>query len=233
MWAYIYQARNLLAMDESGMNDSYVRVAFCKQSAVTEVLTQTLCPTWDQTLIFDNVEIYDSVENIAKSPPSVVVEVFDKDTVGKDGFLGRCVMSPTVRLHGHETPEPQLQWFTIKRGDEEGGDILAACELFLDEDAELPFIPPMRGDLYTVRSGVRPKLERSAIEILCWGVRNMKKFELTSVTSPSIEFECAGGLVQSDVIKDIKKNPNFENPVLTRMIVVFTTTYLEWRNFVF
>lgn len=40
-------------------------------------------------------------------------------------------MSPTVRLHGHETPEPRLQWFKIKRGDEEGGDLLAACELFL------------------------------------------------------------------------------------------------------
>ena len=39
--------------------------------------------------------------------------------------------SPTVRLHGHETPEPRLQWFKIKRGDEEGGDLLAACELFL------------------------------------------------------------------------------------------------------
>ena len=48
----------------------------------------------------------------------------------------------------------------------------------------------------------------------------MKKFELTSVTSPSIEFECAGGVIQSDVIKDTKKNPNFEKPVLTRMIVV-------------
>ena len=48
----------------------------------------------------------------------------------------------------------------------------------------------------------------------------MKKFELTSVTSPSIEFECAGGLVQSEVIKDTRKNPNFDKPVLTRMIVV-------------
>lgn len=48
----------------------------------------------------------------------------------------------------------------------------------------------------------------------------MKKFELTSVASPSIEFECAGGVIQSDVIKDTKKNPNFEKPVLTRMIVV-------------
>ena len=65
------------------------------------------------------------------------------------------------------------------------------------------------------------------VQVLCWGVRNMKKFELTSVTSPSIEFECAGGLAQSEAIKDTKKNPNFENPVLTRMIVVITNTYFE------
>ena len=48
----------------------------------------------------------------------------------------------------------------------------------------------------------------------------MKKFQLTSVTSPSIEFECAGEKRHSDVIKDTKKNPNFEKPVLARMIVV-------------
>lgn len=156
---------------------------------------------------------------------------------GKDGFLGRCVISPMVRLEGHQTPEPRLQWHKIRRGEEEGGELLAACELFLvslscfmfyfyswhihyyslfvafnlypaaewvasntsllcifvfcplliscsnvkwynkgndclihvlylqDEGAELPFTPPMRGELYAVRSGVRPKLQRSAIEV--------------------------------------------------------------------
>lgn len=54
----------------------------------------------------------------------------------------------------------------------------------------------------------------------------MKKFELTSVTSPSIEFECTGEVVQSDVIKDTKKNPNFEKPVLTRMIVVIMFVFI-------
>ena len=34
-----------------------------------------------------------------------------------------------------------------------------------DEGAELPFTPPMRGELFAVRSGVRPKLQRSAIEV--------------------------------------------------------------------
>jgi len=57
----------------------------------------------------------------------------------------------------------------------------------------------------------------------------MKKFQLTSVTSPSIEFECAGEMVQSEVIKDTRKNPNFENPVLRRMIVV-TISFLFSHN---
>ena len=34
-----------------------------------------------------------------------------------------------------------------------------------DEGAELPFTPPMRGELFAVRSGMRPKLQRSAIEV--------------------------------------------------------------------
>ena len=44
-------------------------------------MTQTLSPTWDQTLIFDDIEIYEGVENVAKNPPRVVVELFDKDAV--------------------------------------------------------------------------------------------------------------------------------------------------------
>ena len=87
-------------------SDAYVRVAFCKQSAITEVLTQTLCPTWDQTLIFDDVEIYESVENVAKSPPSVVVEVFDKDAV---------VCLHTIKVKSNDTFEilNQKNWWSV------------------------------------------------------------------------------------------------------------------------
>ena len=60
---------------------------FCKQSAVTEVFTQTLCPTWDQTLIFDEIEIHECVENVAKNPPSVVVELFDRDSMVSVGVV--------------------------------------------------------------------------------------------------------------------------------------------------
>ena len=45
------------------------------------MLVQTLCPTWDQTLIFENVPIYGNVEEVRDNPPKVVLELFDKDAV--------------------------------------------------------------------------------------------------------------------------------------------------------
>ena len=78
--------------------DSYARVAFCKQSAVTAVLTQTLCPTWDQTLIFDEIEIYEGVENVVKNPPSAVVELFDRDSVVRFVFSFNNIFSLNIAL---------------------------------------------------------------------------------------------------------------------------------------
>ena len=49
-------------------------------------------------------------------------------------------------------------------------------------------------------------------QILCWGVRNMKKYQLANVSSPSIQFEVGGNIVNSTVIKNTAKNPNFDNP---------------------
>lgn len=220
LWVYVYQARDLVAKDETGMNDPYARVAFANQSQVTYTITQSPCPTWDQTLLFTSVEICEDPENVKRNPPSVVVELYDHDKgLGKDDFLGRCMLFPKVRLKGIEAPEPKLLWHKVKRGGQDGGEILAECELFLDEGAKLPHPPAMRGDIYPVRSKVRPVVQRTAVEVLCWGVRNMKKYQLVKVTSPSIEFECMGEVIPSTVIEDTKKTPNFAEPVLERRIL--------------
>jgi hypothetical protein len=79
---------------------------------------------------------------------------------------------------------------------------------------DLPFHPPKRGNLFLVPNGIRPVMQRTAIEVLCWGVRNMQKFQLASVTSPNVEFEVGGHMCSSPVIKNTKRNPNFENPLL-------------------
>lgn len=63
------------------ISDPYARIVFGTQSQVTETLTRTICPTWDQTLIFDNVQIYGSIDKVARNPPEVIIELFDKDPV--------------------------------------------------------------------------------------------------------------------------------------------------------
>jgi len=96
---------------------------------------------------------------------------------------------------------------------EEERERQSTSQLMNGED--LPFAPPKgKNDLYIVPTGIRPIMRRTAIEILCWGVRNMKKYQLLSITSPSVEFEIGDTVVQSPIIKNTKKNPNFSQALL-------------------
>ena len=62
---------------------------------MTEILTRTICPTWDQTLIFENVQIYGSIDKVANNPPEVIIELFDKDPVVSWLFGNKCNLSFT------------------------------------------------------------------------------------------------------------------------------------------
>lgn len=56
-------------------------MSFLHHSQTTETIQSTLNPTWDQTLIFENVELYGDPQAIAQNPPIVVMEIFDSDQV--------------------------------------------------------------------------------------------------------------------------------------------------------
>lgn len=60
--------------------DPYAIVSFLHQSQKTVVAKNTLNPTWDQTLIFYEIEIFGEPATIAEQPPSIVVELYDHDT---------------------------------------------------------------------------------------------------------------------------------------------------------
>ncbi|CAF3639300.1 unnamed protein product [Adineta steineri] len=216
---YIYQARNLLSMDYDSFSDPYAQIGFINQSQRTEIIQKTLCPTWDQTLIFSNVELYGEPDEIHHNPPNISIELFDKDEYGSPDFLGRVQCSPIVRLTPNETkPIIKLNWFEIKRGKDHAGELLAAFELFLlpENDTEksiLPY-PSKHGSLFMVPESIRPKLVRTGIEILCWGVRNMKTFMLSDIDCPQVVFEVGGQQIESTMIKNAKKTPNFDKPLL-------------------
>ncbi|XP_073716069.1 dysferlin isoform X3 [Misgurnus anguillicaudatus] len=231
---YLYQARDLLAMDKDSFSDPYAIVSFLHQSQKTVTVRNTLNPTWDQTLIFYEVEIFGDPCVTEKKPPNILVELYDQDTYGADEFMGRCVCQPSM------VSSPRLAWYPIQKGGKAAGEMLAAFELirrdkrdFLppshimdelvlpgfpsdiqqqwQEDSDLPYPPPQREpNVYMVPQGIKPVLQRTAIEILAWGLRNLKSFQLASVTSPSLQVECGGRVVQSCVIRNSKINPNFE-----------------------
>ncbi|KAJ8392183.1 hypothetical protein AAFF_G00077510 [Aldrovandia affinis] len=241
---YLYQARDLIAMDKDSFSDPYATVSFLHQSQKTVTVRNTLNPTWDQTLIFYEIEIFGDPQITERNPPSIVVELFDQDTYGADEFMGRCVCQPSL------VPSPRLAWYPIQKNGRFAGELLAAFELirrekpaihhipgqegdcqptthvldelvlpaFLSEDlqqwpadSDLPYPPPQREpNIYMVPQGIKPILQRTAIEILAWGLRNLKSYQLASVTSPSLQVECGGRMVQSCVIRNTKKKPNFD-----------------------
>ncbi|XP_030058885.1 myoferlin isoform X1 [Microcaecilia unicolor] len=220
---YLYQAKNLTALDKDSFSDPYAHVSFLHRSKTTEVIHATLNPTWDQTLIFNEIEIFGQPQAVAQDPPNVVIEIFDSDQVGKDEFLGRSVCPPMVKLNAGVDISPKLLWYPVINGSKACGDVLVAAELILsDKDgSNLPILPSQRAPmLYMVPQGIRPVVQRTAIEILAWGLRNMKNYQLAPVTSPSLIVECGGEIVQSAVIKNIKRTPNFPSSVLFMKVLL-------------
>ncbi|XP_070771991.1 myoferlin isoform X2 [Enoplosus armatus] len=221
---YVYQARNLCAMDKDSFSDPYVHVSFLHMSKTTEVIRTTLNPTWDQTLIFEDIEIYGDPQTIARNPPDVVLELYDSDQVGKDEPLGRCTCPPVVKLNPSVAVSPKLLWFPVTKKGRSAGEVLLAAELLLKDkanDGDLPLVPPRRGEkLYMVPQGIRPVVQLTAIEVLTWGLRNMKTYQLATVSSPSLIVECGGEIVQTAVIKSFKKNPNFPGSILLLKVLL-------------
>uniref|UniRef100_A0A8C7ICH1 Myoferlin n=1 Tax=Oncorhynchus kisutch TaxID=8019 RepID=A0A8C7ICH1_ONCKI len=163
---YVYQARNLIAMDKDSFSDPYAHVSFLHMSKTTETIKATLNPTWDQTLIFQDVEIYGDPQKIAQYPPDVVLEFYDKDQVGKDELLGRSVCVPLVKLNPGMDQTPKLLWSPIIQKDQQAGEVLVAAELILKDKTDLPLVPPKRAEnLYMVPQGIRPVVQLMAIEV--------------------------------------------------------------------
>nr|XP_021208193.1 otoferlin isoform X3 [Bombyx mori] len=233
MRAYIYQARSLIASDSSGLSDPFARVVIGDCTTTTQVIDETLSPTWDELLVFDDVLLFSTMEQIKSDPPTIVIEIFDQDKVGKSEFIGRTLAKPNVKSFEETCDKsqklPSLEWYEITRGDDRAGELLATFELLEippKKDASvLPNLPTPRegngklpidvnkGPILPVPRGIRPTLSKYRIEVLFWGLRDLKRVHLLTVDKPRVDIECAGHIIYSTVIQNAKRNPNFTNPI--------------------
>ncbi|XP_075063448.1 fer-1-like protein 5 isoform X2 [Mixophyes fleayi] len=207
---YLFQTRGLLS------TDMYAQVCFLHFSQHTDVYCSSA--VWDQTLLFCDIIIYGDSQSVLKEPPCVSIELFKKARRGKDEFLGKSLCLPVVHINVDTRLPPRLQWCPVKRGKRSSLEVLTAFELLLDEkNGKLDSISPLTrnedGNLI-VPKGISPTLVPMKLEVLAWGIRKMKPFQLLSVQSPSLLVECGGKCIQTCRINDLKRNPNFRTEIL-------------------
>ncbi|XP_028592026.2 fer-1-like protein 6 isoform X1 [Podarcis muralis] len=210
---HMYQARGLIAADSSGLSDPFAKVTFVSHCQTTKIIQQTLSPTWNQMLLFNNIVLHGDGKEIAEFPPVIVVELYDDDAVGKSEYIGSTVAAPVTTLAGQKYEPPKLSYHPVYFGNISGGDLLAAFELLQISDSGPENLPPVdpadASMIYPVPANIRPVLSKYRVEVLFWGLRELKKVQLLSVDRPQVLIECASKGVKSCVIQSYKNNPNF------------------------
>ncbi|KAM4731898.1 fer-1-like protein 6 [Anableps anableps] len=240
---HMYQARGLIAADNTGLSDPFARVTFLSHSQTTNIISQTLSPTWNHCLPMSPLLLSGDLQHIQEEPPHVVVEVYDDDALGKAEYLGATVAVPEVCLASEPYSPPTLQYSPLHCGSQSGGDLLAAFELLQIPESDqmsLPELEKQEGGIYTVPANIRPVLSTYRLEVLFWGLRELKKVQLLSVDRPQVFIECAGKTLRSSVIQKYKSNPNFttlldaielELPENEHLHPPLSITVVDWRAF--
>lgn len=75
------------------------------------------------------------------------------------------------------------------------------------------------GKIYNLPDDIRPAMKSHRMEVIFWGVRDMRKINYVPVTKPRVVLECSGVHVKSEVMENAKKFSNFEeNHVIVDLV---------------
>ncbi|XP_071016401.1 fer-1-like protein 4 [Oncorhynchus clarkii lewisi] len=237
--AHIYQARGIVAADDNGLSDPFTKVVFSTQCQVSRVMEETLSPTWCELLLFDQILMEGSKDQLRDDPPIIIINVYDYDTMGSPEPLGRAFAEPELKFVEEPYKKPMLKFFDISRGKASAGELLAAFEL-IELDYSSFGEPSLPADVYPrepeylkeekcyiIPDGVRPVLKKFRIEVLYWGVRDLKRVNLFEVERPQVRMECAGQRIESEEIEGYKVLPNFKEVVKHFDVDLPELTYLH------
>nr|CDJ84941.1 FerB and C2 calcium-dependent membrane targeting domain containing protein [Haemonchus contortus] len=216
---YFLWAKDLLPVVKNSAR-AFVRVIFLTKSKQTLVVEDSQNPVWNETLIFDKVLITGGKRQISVNPPTIIVETRGEQTNGSEIFLGRFEVNPTVICTSTDSrAKPKWNTLTFQLGKSRGA-VLACFELFCQDEStknSLPLLPTRKSvdDRFEVPGELRPKFQNFAIQVLCWGVRNLKKYQFLSVRKPFLELIIGDMDTRTDPLPNVAKDPNFETPLIT------------------
>ncbi|XP_076599691.1 fer-1-like protein 4 [Chaetodon auriga] len=236
---HLYQGRSLMAAENNGLSNPFAKVLFSTQCQVTRVLFDTLSPAWCETLLFDRVLLEGTREELQRDPPLIIINFYSHNTMGSPIPLGRAFAKPEFKIVEQLYQKPRLRFNEISLGRAPAGELLAAFELIeLDysgfgepclpssvDPQELTYLEDQR--CYIIPKGVRPILKTFRIEVLFWGLRELKRVELFEVSRPLVRIECAGQQLDSEEIENFKTHPNFTELVGYIDVELPEQTYLH------
>ncbi|XP_070695599.1 fer-1-like protein 4 [Pempheris klunzingeri] len=222
---HLYQGRGLMAADDNGLSNPFAKVLFSTQCQVTRVLSETLSPAWCECLLFDRVLLEGVREEVQQDPPLIIINIYSYDVMGTPKLLGRAFAEPEFKPVEQFYQKPHLSFYDISIGKSLVGELLAAFELIeLDysvfgepclpkslEPQELTYLEEQ--SCYIIPEGVRPVLKTFRIEVLFWGLRELKRVQLFEVERPLVRVECAGQQLESEEIESYKTHSNFKELV--------------------
>ncbi|CAL8360491.1 unnamed protein product [Lota lota] len=220
---HLYQGRGLMAADDNGLSDPFAKVVFSTQCQVTRVVSETLSPAWCECLVFDRVLLEGSKEELENDPPLIIISIYDYDAMGSPEPLGRAFAEPEMKFVERPYQKPRLRFYDITRGKSSAGELLAAFEMIeLDysgfgepclpssvEPQEVSFV----SDRFVIPEGIQPVLSTFRIEVLFWGLRDLKRVQLFEVERPMVRVECGGKQLESEEMHSYKGHPNFKDLV--------------------
>merc|ERR1719234_1691093 len=109
-------ARKLKKSGMFGKADPYVTISYGELKFKSNIVKNNLNPEWN----FDNIfTISDNISN------EILLEVYDKDTVSKDDFMGKISLSTN-----DVTKLKQGQWIPLQ--GTKSGEIFIACDIITD-----------------------------------------------------------------------------------------------------
>lgn len=84
----VTEARGLRALDSNGKSDPYAIIKVGKAVQETKVIDKDLNPVWDETFVFSAKA---AERCMRSSHPKIIFELWDRDFLSPDEFLGQVV----------------------------------------------------------------------------------------------------------------------------------------------
>jgi hypothetical protein len=79
---------------------------------------------------------------------------------------------------------------------------------------------PFEDKIYNIPPDIRPGMVSYRLEVIFWGVRDMRKIKGTLIRRPRIIVECAGVHVNSDIMNNAQEFSNFQEPHIMIDLVI-------------